>query len=260
MNSNLFFHDSRKTNAYDIALRSGIGQRESQQDTAYVAATDEEIFSVLCDGMGGAAGGELASFTAVKEFISYFQQHHTEPTWMRFAVETIDDIIFSLRNEHGQRLGAGTTLVSAYLSDNCLNWVSVGDSRLYIFRGNSMLQITQDHTYWFHLNAQREKNLLSPSAYQQEAKQGDALISYLGMGGLVLIDVNEKPVPLYSGDTLLLCSDGVYRSLSNEAIHRAITGSFSADEAADQIAQALRAYASCHHDQDNFTYILIRKT
>lgn len=253
------FDDFRETGHYDIVLRTGTGQRESQQDAAYVAATDDEVFAVLCDGMGGTVGGALASFTAVKEFASYFQRHHSESDWMRSAVEVVDDVIFSLCDEQGKRLGAGTTLVAVHLSDDHLNWISVGDSRLYIIRREEMMQITQDHNYWLRLNEQRKKGAISDLAYQREASKGDALISYIGMGGLVLIDVSQKSVRLADGDTLVLCSDGVYRSIPGQVLRSVITSSCSATEAADRIAKQLDIYASCHHDQDNFTYILIRK-
>ena len=257
---NCIFDDLRCARHYDIAIMSEIGKRDSQQDAAYVAATDDDVFAVVCDGMGGVAGGQLASSTAVEAFTEYYQisnqQGLSNFEWMQAAAETVDDIVYSLENSDGKRIGAGTTLLSVVAHKNQINWLSVGDSRIYIIRGNEIVQVTNDHNYFMRLNQQKADGLITPEKYHEESRQGEALISFIGMGGLSMIDVNEQAFQMQYGDVVLLCTDGLYRAISEEEIRIIVNESSSMQETAEYFNKLI-----LHRDcafQDNYTYILIK--
>ena len=261
MEKNCIFDDLRSNPTYDISFKSAIGKRESQQDAAYIAASDDDVLAVVCDGMGGISGGQLASRTAVEAFIecyqTYAQQDAAGFAWLKNAAEVIDDIVYSLCGPDGQRLGAGTTLVSIILHDGQINWLSVGDSRLYILRGNEMVQVTNDHNYFLTLNRQRQNGQISSEVYQEEACNGEALISFIGMGGLLMIDINEVPFALVPGDVILLCTDGLYRTVSDQEIKTIVTESESMQEAANHLEKIIEHRS--HPYQDNYTFVLIKK-
>lgn len=259
MKYNVEFDDNRIEKHYDIAWRSGIGKREYQQDSAYYAVDDQIVFAVICDGMGGMSGGELASTVAVQAYTEYCLNRDCEyfdGSLMQEAVESVDDIVYSLSDDEGKRLGAGSTLVSVVIQENWMYWLSVGDSRVYIFRGQEMVQITNDHNYFMRLDDQLEKGEITPEKYERESRKGEALISFIGMGGLMLIDVNEDAFLLMPGDTILLCTDGMYRTVPEADVHNIVSSSKNMEEAANCIERQIQSRG--YKWQDNYTYILIQ--
>lgn len=259
MIENFCFDDLRQSQHYDVACYSAIGQRESQQDSGYVAACDNEILAVVCDGMGGIAGGQQASLAAVEKFIACYDESERyatdRRTWMENAADQVDDAVYLLKGEDGNRLGAGTTLVAVHTKEDELSWISVGDSRLYIIRNGEMLQITNDHNYFLQLNQKLENGEIDKEQYRIEACEGEALLSYAGMGGLTLKDISDEPLRLLPGDSLLLCTDGLYRTLSDDKICRMISRDNTMAQVSENLAQAVRDAAS--PEQDNYTYVLI---
>ena len=154
-------------------------------------------------------------------------------------------------------MGAGTTLASVAISGNRLYWLSVGDSRIYIFRRNEMVQVTNDHNYFYRLNQQLADGLISRSKYHEEAGNGEALISFIGMGGILLMDLNEAGFSLQAGDTVLLCTDGLYRSVPDDEMLKIVVSSSTAEEAIRCLKKTIADKA--YPWQDNYTCILIKK-
>lgn len=244
---------------YDVAAQNGIGKRNSQQDSAYIAVNDKSVFAVVCDGMGGMNAGEQASATAVEAFTEYYMKYgdkNADNSWMKGAVEAVDDIVYQMIDSNGKKLGAGTTLVSVVLNENHLSWVSVGDSRIYIFRKKEVVQITNDHNYFMKLNQDLQAGVITQDCYKSEAGKGEALISFLGMGGLMLVDINEDTFPLEREDTILLCTDGVYRSIPDEDLGRIMEQCEDMKQAAVWIEEYIKETNKKY--QDNYTYVLIR--
>lgn len=260
-NANIRVEDVGNNGEFDIACHSGVGKRDSQQDSAYIFMSEETVFALVCDGMGGYRGGELASRTAVDAFATCFQTARTEKreiilSWIT-DLEIIDDMVFSLKQKDGNRLGAGTTLALAYVKNNKLYWLSVGDSRIYLSRGEEIVQVTRDHVYYIRLNQQLKNGELTQEEYYRESQRGDALISFVGMGGLLMIDVNEDGFPLHSGDTVLVCSDGVYKTLGESKIAEVIDASSTAEETSQLLENLINR--KNRPDQDNYTYIIMKK-
>lgn len=256
MKESFSFVDLRRGNRYDIAFRSEIGRRDMQQDAGYVAACDSEVLAVVCDGMGGMSGGEQASRAAVEKFlIEYEKNGRLGSNWMEEAIELVDDLVFSLRAPDGNRLGAGTTLVAVHITGDSISWVSAGDSRLYIIRAHQMVQVTTDHNYFFQLDEMLQRGEIDQEKYLTESRDGDALISYAGMGGLQWKDVSRTPLHLLPGDTLLLCTDGLYRAVSDEQILLSAYAEKTMDGAAERLKNAV--HSADLPEQDNYTYILI---
>ena len=258
MTNNVFFEDLRKTDRFDIVCGSDIGERESQQDAGYIAACDTEVLAVLCDGMGGLSGGSLASRLAIETFLDCYEMSGgaSSQKWMPTAVSMADSAVFSMQGQSGERLGAGTTLVAANIKDGCLSWISVGDSRLYLARDGELIQVTNDHNYYFELNQQLQAGVIDRNEYWAKAVDGEALISYIGMGGLTLKDICDEPFPLAAGDTIMLCTDGVYRTIPYERLQEIITEQVDMKRCADCIEADIRAAAS--FEQDNYSFALIR--
>ena len=121
------------------AISSVIGARENQQDSCYMdIEPDGNSIGIVCDGMGGLKGGEIASQQAVCMFVEDFEQvRKTENNFYHFFCNEmieIDDMVAGLTDERGELLSAGTTLVGVAIKNGFLQWISVGDSKIYVIR------------------------------------------------------------------------------------------------------------------------------
>ncbi len=204
-----------------LGMSSIIGTRSSQEDTVFCYGREKEALGLVCDGMGGLEGGELASKAAAESFANAWFSCGGITDVPRFLEEEAiraDEKVFCQENEEGERIRAGTTIVAAIIREDELFWLSVGDSRIYIIRGEEILSVCREHNYRLTLDWKLEQGELTPEEYAAEEYRAEALISYLGMGNVSLMDVNRQPFLLEDGDIVLLTSDGLYRSLSQEEI------------------------------------------
>lgn len=233
-----------------VASNTTIGKRKSQQDDCRYCMEHDVVYAIVCDGMGGMKGGERASKEAVHQFDRFFHDEYPIadiPTFMEHAVKIMDRSICKLTNEDGKPLGGGSTMIAAMIKDNLLYWASVGDSKIYLIRGNEMVCVTREHNYRLLLSQYYEEGTISAEEYVQEDKQGDALISYLGMGVVKMTDINAEPFELEPGDQVLLCSDGVYKTLSEETIQRIMAN------AENNMETAVCNIIQCIEEADNPT-------
>ncbi|MDR1210231.1 MAG: serine/threonine-protein phosphatase [Clostridiales bacterium] len=214
-------------NGYSAAVRSAIGRRGEQQDSAFCQAEGDSAFAVVCDGMGGMELGRAAGAAAVERMRSLYASKRADETFAEFftnAVDTLDERVRALGGAGGSGLSAGTTIVAAAAEKDKLFWLSVGDSRLYIIRGGSVARATRDHNYYYILDRMRREGVIDEKRYITESARGERLISYIGMGGVQMFDVNDSPFTLAPGDIILLCSDGLCRAFSDGEIARLVSG------------------------------------
>ncbi len=239
----------------EYAVKSVIGTRAEQQDCVAVYSSGDCCSFAVCDGMGGLNGGAAASKAAADAFCEAVKnraQNETVPDLLLRCVDITDKAVFSLCNSEGNRLNAGTTVISSVIENGNLFWMSVGDSRLYALRGDEFIRATRDHNYFLTLSEMPDDYV--PSKY--EISKGDALISFAGMNGIEVFDISNNPVKLYENDRVLLTSDGLYRAVSDEIIKKII----SSDESLDKICD--RLITECERlspkVRDNISFVLIR--
>lgn len=247
------------------ASYSVIGDRPSQEDAVYVSTEEKtpstrknRILATVCDGMGGMANGGLASTTAVQMLKDAFEhvkedQSVNIPNFLISGIKAIDKTIHSFPKEAGR--GSGTTMVAVIVEDDKLYWASVGDSRIYILRGEQLSQVTRDHNYMLRLQEMVDQGQLT----QEEAdtnRQREALISFLGIGNVSLMDVNQDPFVMQYGDIILLTSDGMTRVLSEEQIKDILMEESSVEDKAKGLVEAVVARHS--RSQDNTTVAILQ--
>lgn len=233
-------------------IRSLIGTRSVQEDAAMCCETDHGLFAVVCDGIGSRAeGGESARLSAAR-FAERFQSAFFGENYPQFIVDTAEQIDREVSERFGSR--GGTTAVTVYLDGNALYWLSVGDSRLYIFRNGRLKQITTDHDYAYVIGLRLKKNLIDEATYQAEKKKGGRLASYIGMCGIDIVDVSMHPLMLEQNDLLLLCTDGLYKSLGDIQISEILLRNPLPETAADALESAVLSYDG---STDNTTFAVI---
>lgn len=241
-----------------------LGDRPEQQDSYKYFISGKRLVALVCDGMGGHKGGSLASKTAIASFVGEYEKNdamgNNIPHSLLSAIQLADKQVASLADDEGNRLRAGSTLVCVVVDNGMLHWVSAGDSRFYLVRDEKMLQVTKDHNYKMLLDERLQSGVITKEEYLREAgENGEKLISFMGVGALPYIDSNSAPIPLKSGDRLLLTSDGLYKILPDEDIERILSNFSNVSEALKALEMKIgKVIRSKKIIRDNITSVLIK--
>jgi serine/threonine protein phosphatase PrpC len=230
--------DGYENGAGDSVAAAGVGTRG--------------VILSVCDGMGGAAAGEVASQMAVDTIWEVFSA--SDPTADRddfarqvvHAIEEAGNRIFSAAKMDRTRRGMGTTSTLAALKDEILFVGQVGDSRAYLLRNDALTQITKDQSL---VNQLIEAGQLT----EEEAEQfehSNIILQALGTTEDVTVDLTF--LELRKGDRLLLCSDGLSGLVSAEAMHVVLRDTPDPIEASDKLIQM----ANTAGGHDNITVII----
>ena len=136
-------------------------------------------------------------------------------------------------------------------------FISAGDSRIYIVRDNDIQAINRDHNFRLQLDTMLRNGQITEKEYEMQENQAEALISYLRMGNISLTDSNTEPFYLEENDLILLCSDGLYKRLSNEQILDIVLDNQNSMQV---IAERLNKVVMqlTQRNQDNTSVILLR--
>ena len=234
-----------------------IGRRDYQQDSFGQTAVlrNTGILAVLADGMGGLSGGERVSQKIVMEALTFGStlQANQVPTALPGMVAGINRAVNQMLGPKGLYT-SGSTVVSALITGNALRWISVGDSRVYLYRDGQISQLSRDHD----LLQDWMPDILDGKRSMAEALRdpnGRKLTSFIGMGELRHVDYNRTPIPLLPGDRVLLMSDGVYGTVSDAEMAAILRDCGSVQLAASHIGQRIMGAALPY--QDNYTLIVL---
>ncbi len=257
-NENDDYFEDEEIQKIMVGTSSIIGHRKMQQDTIFGQFDENGGIGIVCDGMGGLEGGERASALAAQTLAEdYFNNTpiNNVPAFFRREGQKIDGIVSRLTDERGKSMDAGTTMVAAIIQDDILHFLSIGDSRIFFIRNDAIQPLNELHNYRLTMDRMLKEGSMSMAEYKKKGKQAEALISFLGMGDMALMDI--KTIQLKDQDRILLCSDGLYRALSEKVILEVLNyHKFDMQMA----AQALTDEASrrSKRGQDNTSVVLIQ--
>ena len=230
-------------------------RRQLNEDSIYAG---DGLF-IVCDGMGGHKAGEVASKIATDAIANFVKRSAEDPelTWpygfdprlsydgnrLITAIKLANRIVFRKAMSSDDYSGMGTTVVALLCSPGRgeMTYGHVGDSRLYLVRGDTIAQLTKDDSW---------VNLISPA---ETSVMKNVLTKALGAREDVEFDVVSRP--LQAGDILLLCSDGLTNMLSDAAILEIISAPGRDLEAA---CRQLIAEANAQGGRDNVSALLVR--
>lgn len=143
-------------------------------------------------------------------------------------------------------------MVACIVEHNHLYCASVGDSRIYIIRGSGIHQLTRDHNYYLRLLEMQKAGLITMKE-AMETQRKEALLSYLGIGNISLMDIQMAKIQ--SGDIIMLCSDGITNTFSDTQIRYIITAMINPEEKAEALITAASHFNT--HSLDNTSVILL---
>ena len=228
--------------------------RAQNQDACSFQQMDGYAWAVVCDGMGGAAVGDLASTMARDRYESHMAcladptLYQEEEELMIQAVQAANRAVYLKAGTNRALAGMGTTLVGALVKGNDLFVVNVGDSRGYRITGGAIRQITRDHSVVEELV---QHGALTPEEARRHP-QRNLITRALGTSKQVKADLFRETVE--EGDAILLCSDGLVNEVTDqEILSEVLAGGTAAEICHRLLDRALDAGAS-----DNVTVVLFQ--
>ncbi|MBQ1242071.1 MAG: Stp1/IreP family PP2C-type Ser/Thr phosphatase [Oscillospiraceae bacterium] len=230
--------------------------RHENQDTFAVAhgPVAGQLIAVVCDGMGGAQAGQVASSIAVRTFVAELRTLLTEDMSVEqlrelcsYCVAKANTAVHSSAKENPELHGMGTTLVSAVNFGNTLVICNVGDSRAYKVGEKGIERVTRDHSVV-------EGLIESGNITEEQARthpNRNLITRALGPEASIVCDVYN--VELQAGEYLLLCSDGLVVTVTDEEMYEVIRSAASEADALER----LLALSKEHGAPDNVTAVLL---
>ncbi len=243
---------------------SDVGRkRKGNEDSVFVNA--EQNLYVVADGMGGHAAGEIASRVAVEAINEFICLTGTDQdiTWpfgldqsisfdgnrLKSAIQYANRKVLEATREKKEYLGMATTVVAVLVDGKTANLAHVGDSRVYLWRGGGLRQLTSDHSW---INEQLESGAISADQARSHPLRN---VVTRALGGRPELQVDLQVHEAEPSDTLLLCSDGLTSMLPDDEIGRIVRESSSDLE---KTAKGLVGEANERGGEDNITVLLIR--
>lgn len=223
----------------EIFAKTDIGlKRQMNQDFIKIKKIDDETaLLVVCDGMGGAKAGNIASEVAANSVYEIFMKKYKTTmndkdlkTLMTSAVNCANLDVFDLAENNEEYYGMGTTVVAAFISDGYAYVIHAGDSRGYLVYPDSIKQITTDHSI---VQQMIENNLITKEEAKNHPKR-NVITRALGVDECLESDFNV--IRLERDATIILCSDGLTNYVSDDVI-RATASENSVEEACNKLIE-----------------------
>jgi len=239
--------------ATDVGLR-----REHNEDRFAMWTPDDPLLAecrgtllVVADGMGGSAAGEIASQLAVDTVVASYRTCDDDPSdvALRRAVERAHAAVRARSQATPSLSGMGTTCTAVAVRGHDLAIAHVGDSRAYLIRSGLGRQLTSDHSLVAQLVAHR---LLTPDQARSDPRR-NVLTRSVGIGEQLQVDGGPVPGGLETGDTLMLCSDGLHGLVADDELAR-----LGARRDLQAACDELVALARSRGGPDNITVMLAR--
>ncbi len=245
-----------QSSSYRVGYAQTIGKRPNQEDSYGASTSDVQIqekglLAVVADGIGGMEDGQIASSAVVRTMFSGYSEQSKKMTLadrlLRLATSAQSSV---LSINHSASLHCGSTVVSILADGDQLSFLSIGDSRIYLYRGGALLQLNREHKFG---PVHDENVALGYTSDCIDARRRAAITSYIGRENMTQIDRNTQPLKLMHGDKILLMTDGVFESLCADELVACL--GVEAQLAAEQVIAAVERKSIPH--QDNATVVIV---
>lgn len=232
---------------------SGVGSgKKINEDAVEVVETEDGLLSILCDGVGGDYGGDLASKIAIKSANFFFTSSDSTDYLLRIkqTLEEANSFVLNHSSSNSALKSMATTIEILFLKDNLAFWGHIGDSRIYHFRNNRIKQITKDHSL--------VQKLLDEGfiTHRQAANHPNKNIIMKALGDNLFVDPDISKIKLngYEKNSFFICSDGITNLISNDEIEK-ILSITNMEEMKKQIIKLVKLRGA----SDDYSFIYIEK-
>lgn len=230
----------------------GVVREENQDSYALLRLSDRRQLAVVCDGMGGARAGNIASTMAVEEFSNVFSElwnggERSAQELLQVAASRANEVIHNRSMADSACYGMGTTMVAVYLDDKTATVLNEGDSRAYLITQESITQVTQDHSLVEDLVRRGE---LTPEQARIHPNK-NLITRALGSETKLHADLFEQVVE--QGQYFLLCSDGLSNVVAEQEMLYEVLHGGPIEQCCDRLLEiAIKRGAP-----DNVTVVLV---
>ena len=247
---------------WPLDCRQWQGARPYQEDDFATLEVDiagsgdaPALLMVLADGMGGAAGGAIASRIAVEAFTREFPKSSgTIDARLRTCLDAATARLRRREIEDPRLRGMGTTVVAALSDGRGIDWLSVGDSPMWLFAGGRLERLNADHSMAPILADLVRKGELTPDRARHDWRRHMLRSAVTGTAP-EMVDCAYRSCRLLPGDYLLIASDGLETLAEDRIADELRAAKGSAEDAADSLMSAVRGAAG--PSQDNVTFLLL---
>jgi protein phosphatase len=251
---------------FDAVTALSLGARDHQEDAVvadFPLGGDLGLI-VLSDGMGGHAAGDVASKIVMTEVFSELKLQASNPETLRRglpelllgAATAANDCIRAHIMENPDAEGMGATLIAAVMNRGRLNWISIGDSPLFLYRDGTLSQLNEDHSMAPQIDFMVETGLMDPETAVDHPDR-NCLTSVLAGDEIAKIDCPEQSFALRDGDIVIAASDGL-QFLENWEISKILKGRVEdpSKEIARHFLDELERIDD--PDQDNVSIVVVK--
>lgn len=241
---------------FSIGKLHALGGRKNQQDSFSVSEEEliptHGLLAVVADGMGGLADGDQMSQCAITAMMETFYRLQGDPARILLMLVESAAQAVNAKLGAGNYSTSGSTLVAGLIQNGEFHYVSVGDSRICLFRDGFLYQLNREHIFRHELEI-RAINHESSWETADTHPKAVGLTSFLGMGALKYVDIPSEPVVVKPGDKFILMSDGVYNSVEKAEMTELLK------RPAAEAVEGLGTLIEQKHlsAQDNYTAIII---
>lgn len=233
---------------FTIYQNSRQGPRPYNQDRLAYSYSKDSLLLVLADGMGGHRHGEVAAQLAIKTLTDAFQRLakpllNSPAKFLTDHIQQVHDMIENVTQTENLVESPRTTIVVAIIQRGYLYCAHVGDSRLYHFRGDHLLYRTEDHSI---VQSLYNKGMISREEMATHPYR-NKIYNCVGGETPPQIDLSDR-IELAEGDTILLCTDGLWGALSDTEIKNVLNHNVDVSEATKTLLDAAEAAADKHGD------------
>ncbi len=238
-----------------VGFKSDKGLKRRNNEDACFIMPKEEVF-ILADGVGGGASGEIASRTTVSMIAEYVRNNPpkgisdvgaAEKYFLPY-IQEVNSKLFAMAKKHIENFGMATTLVVCHINGKRAYFANIGDSRAYILRKGKLKQITEDHSY---VNDLVKTGVITEKDAQTHENKN---MITKALGGDEICEPDFYQANIEKDDVILLCSDGLYSEVEEEAIIKI----FSETETMTDVASELVKKANQRGGRDNITVICVK--
>jgi serine/threonine protein phosphatase PrpC len=231
------------------------GKRNYQEDDfGFDNSQPNDFLMIVADGMGGHQGGAVASSCAVKGFMdTYHAVSGRAATRLYKALQQANFQLALKAQSKAELKGMGCTFVGVAIHDEQLEWISVGDSPLWLYSAGQLHRLNADHSMKPLLQEQVRRGKLSPEVLAIHPDR-NMLLSALAGTKIELIDQSSTPIELYPDDRVLLASDGIF-TLSDAEIGKILGKPLPAKKLVNELLKAVNKKGK--HAQDNTTVLVV---
>jgi PPM family protein phosphatase len=238
---------------YKFLNISRIGlKRNKNEDSAAVYETENGLLIVLCDGLGGNRGGEIASGTTVEAVYSSFVNSKEDDIIERIkeSVISANNLLISKAENDFELKGMATTIEVLYLNNTHAYWAHVGDSRIYFLKGGKLKQITKDHSLVQKLV---DEGFLTLKEAENHPNK-NIIMRAMGDNQELEIDTSKLKLTQSESSKFFVCSDGVTAVLRDYEIEN-ILNIYTMEEASEKFIKVIEERGA----PDNYTFVIAEK-